>query len=200
MARERDDAYGLGMIVLHWTIAALFVGQLAFGFAMSRFGSLALQFTLIQWHKSFGFLVLGLSVLRLGWAVASRRPGPVATLGPAERIAARGVQGLLYALTIIVPLTGWALVSTSTLAIPTFAFNLVVIPHLPLVASAQAEGFWSEAHAILAYATGILAAGHAAAALTHHFLRRDDVLVRMMRPRRALRHEAPQRRKVPHES
>jgi cytochrome b561 len=90
------------------------------------------------------------------------------------------VQGLLLAATVAVPLAGWALASASTLGIPTFAFNLVLIPHLPLVPSEQAETFWHQLHGLLAYAAVLLAAGHAAAALRHHVLLRDDVLARML--------------------
>ena len=78
------------------------------------------------------------------------------------------------------PLAGWALVSTSTLGIPTLAFNRLLIPHLPLGTSEQAEAFWRQTHELLAYGTALLAAGHAAAALRHHFLLRDEVLLRML--------------------
>ena len=78
------------------------------------------------------------------------------------------------------PLAGWALASTSTLAIPSFVFNLLVMPHLPLEPSAPAEAFWRQAHGVLAYATLALALGHAGAALRHHFFLHDGVLRRML--------------------
>lgn len=180
MLRNRHNAYGLVAIVLHWTIALLFVGQLVLGFSMARVKSMALQFELIQWHKSFGFVILGLALLRLFWHFGSARPADVLTMTRPERIAATTVQILLLAATILVPLAGSALVSTSTLGIPTLAFNRVLIPHLPLTASAHAEAFWRQTHALLAYGTAVLAAGHAAAALRHHFLLRDTVLARML--------------------
>ena len=40
------------------------------------------------------------------------------------------------------PVAGWAVASTSTLAIPTFFFDLVVIPHLPFEKSEAAEAFF----------------------------------------------------------
>lgn len=167
-------------IGLHWVFATLFLGQIALGFTMERVKSMALQFELVQWHKSFGFLILGLAVLRLAWRVARGRVTAAPGLPPAERIAADVVQGLLFGLTIAVPLAGWALASTSTLGIPSYVFNLFVMPHLSLEPSAQAEAFWRQAHGWLAYATLALALGHVAAALRHHFLLRDDVLKRML--------------------
>lgn len=177
---SRGTAYGPVSISFHWAIAALFLGQILLGFSMERVNSLALQFELIQWHKSFGFLILALATLRLCWRIASGTPVPAASLGGFERKAAALVQGALLALTLIVPLAGWALASTSTLGVPSFVFYLVIVPHLPLAPSAAAEAFWRETHGLLAYAALLLVAGHAAAALRHHLLLRDDVLSRML--------------------
>ena len=180
MPRNRRNIYGLVAIFLHWTIALLFVGQFLLGLSMTRVKGMALQFELIQLHKSFGFVVLALALIRLAWRMAVGGPEPSRSLSLSEKWAATVVQGLLLAATIIVPLAGWALASTSTLGMPTLAFNLVLIPHLPLVPSEQAETFWHRLHGLLAYAAVLLAAGHAAAALRHHFLLRDDVLARML--------------------
>jgi cytochrome b561 len=185
MLRNDENAYGLVAIVFHWTIAALFAGQLVLGYSMTRTNSMALQFELIQWHKSFGFVVLGLAVLRLAWRLTNPRPRALPSMPVWERIAARGAHFLLLTATIAVPLAGWALVSTSTLAIPTLAFNRWLIPHLPLAPLPGAEAFWRGTHELLAYASAVLIAGHAAAALRHHFLIRDTVLLRMLGAGRA---------------
>ncbi|MGB3386644.1 MAG: cytochrome b/b6 domain-containing protein [Pseudaminobacter sp.] len=185
MLRNGEESFGLVAILFHWIIAVLFLGQVVLGVTMQWVHSMALQFVLIQWHKSFGFLLLGLSVLRLVWAGIQRRPRAVATLGTAERYAAWAMQSLLYLLLLALPLAGWALVSSSTLDVPSFAFNLVVIPDLPLVRSEASESFWREIHQWLAYGAALLVAGHMGAALRHHFWLGDEVLKRMLRPGRA---------------
>jgi len=182
MLRNRDNAYGLIAILFHWTIAALFVGQILLGLTTQWVASMALQFTLIQWHKSFGFLILALAALRLLWALASRRPARPRDFSRAEWLAAKLVQSSLYVLMLAVPLTGWALVSTSTLQIPSFAFNLVVVPHLPLPPSEASENFWRDVHWWVAYGTAAIAAGHMLAALRHHFWLGDGILKRMLQP------------------
>lgn len=186
MPRSRQNTYGIVAIALHWTIALLFLGQIVFGFSMEQVKNMALQFELIQWHKSFGFLILALALLRLLWRLAVGKPRPASTMSGPERVAADIVQWTLLIATLVVPLAGWALASTSTLGIPSFAFNLVVVPHLPMTPSDEAEAFWRETHKLLAYGAGALAIGHATAALAHHFVLRDDVLVRML-PGRAAR-------------
>lgn len=182
MLRNGNETFGLVTILFHWIIAVLFIGQLVLGVTTQWVHSMALQFVLIQWHKSFGFLVLGLSVLRLVWAGTQRRPRAVATLGKAERCAAWVVQSLLYLLLLALPMAGWALVSSSTLDVPSFAFDLVIVPDLPLARSEASERFWREIHQWLAYGTAVLAAGHLGAALRHHFWLGDGVLKRMLRP------------------
>lgn len=182
MLRNRQNSYGLVAIVLHWTIAAMFLGQVALGLTMVRVQSMALEFRLIQWHKSIGFLILTLSLLRLAWRLSNHGPEQVSSLSDLERIAAKTAHKLLYALLILTPLAGWALVSTSTLGVPSFAFNMLVIPDLPLARSEAAEAFWRQTHTLFAYTTTAVALGHILAALRHQFWLGDGVLRRMLNP------------------
>lgn len=181
MRRHQVNGYGFWAIGLHWLIALLILGLIGLGFVMRRTAiDPALQFSLYQWHKSIGLVVLGLAVLRgLIWFVA-RHPEPVASLGPIERRASLATHVVLALLCLVVPVAGWAVASTTPLNIPTFFFNLVVIPPLPLGRSEAGEDFWSLIHAGTAYLLLALAALHAAAALYHHFIRHDEVLARML--------------------
>jgi cytochrome b561 len=125
-------------------------------------------------------LVLLLAALRLvHWLFGTRVRLPNG-LGPIERRMAETTHLLLATLAALVPLAGWAVASASPLEIPTFVFNLVAIPHLPLLKSDAGEAFWSVVHATLAYSILALVALHAAAALYHQYGRHDDVLLRMM--------------------
>jgi cytochrome b561 len=83
---------------------------------------------------------------------------------------------------VLLPLSGWALVSASVLEIPTYTFYLFVMPDLPLERSDAAESFWTMAHIVLGWVLLVIAAAHVLAALRHHFLLRDNVLKRMIRP------------------
>jgi cytochrome b561 len=197
MARHASaDGYPLLAIILHWMIAALILGLLALGIAMTRAkGDPALQFVLYQWHKSFGLLVLGLSVVRLVHSLLFVRVAPVPGLARIEHVAARATHALLLTLAVAVPLAGWLVASSSPLAIPTFAFDLVVVPHLPVAKSDAAEAFWIQAHAWLAYLVLGLVLLHAAAAFYHHLLRRDAVLVRMLGGRAAITDAGAKRRR-----
>jgi len=143
-----------------------------------------LQFSLFQWHKSFGMLALLLAVVRSVHSLIRVRVMPVAGMSRLEHLAARGMHHVLLALAIAIPLAGWLIASASPLEIPTFAFNLIVIPHLPVPKSDAAEAWWTTVHAVLAYSTLALVFLHSGAALYHHYRRHDDVLTRMVGARR----------------
>lgn len=180
MLRNSTERYGLVAILLHWAIAILAFGQISLGLIMMRIESQRLAFDLIQWHKSIGFLILGLFVLRLAWRLANPPPRPLASLRPWERLLAAAVHRLLYVVFLALPLSGWALVSASVLGIPTLVFGFFLLPHLPVEISDANEGFWRLIHHLLAYAALILAVGHALAALRL----KDKALKRMLYPAR----------------
>lgn len=181
MRTRRKDGYGALSIGLHWLIAVLVIGLIGLGFLMRRTTiDPVLQFSLYQWHKSLGLTVLALAGLRALLWLGSRHPAPLPSLGPIERRVSRTTHLLLALMCLVVPMAGWAVASTTTLNIPTFLFDVVVIPPLPMGRSEAAEAFWSVVHAYAAYLLLGLAALHAAAALHHHFVRRDAVLLRML--------------------
>ena len=174
--------YGWGTIILHWLIALIFIGQFGLGFIMVRLTSQRAAFELIQLHKSFGFLLLGLVILRIAWRLGNSTPALPDSVGTLERRTAPLAHLALYAFQIALPLSGWALVSVSTLEIPSMPFDLFVMPNLPIGESDAAESFWTAAHWYLAYAGIALVALHVAAALRHHFQLGDAVLSRMITP------------------
>ncbi|KAA3531653.1 cytochrome b [Agrobacterium tumefaciens] len=178
--RNTSASFGLVAIVFHWTIALLFLAQLALGYLMSRDIDPVLQFNLFQYHKSIGFLVLALAAPRFIWSVFSRKPRALDGEGMASRLAARAAHAALLFLTLAVPLAGWAVASTSPLQIHSYVFDLVVVPGLPMAISDQAEAFWTKVHATLAYLAAVIVVLHVAAALWHHFVRKDPTLRRMI--------------------
>jgi cytochrome b561 len=184
--------YGAVAVGLHWLVALLIAGMIGLGFAMVRYfeapAELATKFTLYQWHKSFGITILALALLRLGWRQLNPVPPLPGTLRPWERVLARGTHAALYGLLLATPLAGWVMASASSL--PTGeVFGLFTLP--ALVGSDEAMyGIAREVHEILAWSLVAVVALHVAGALKHHFVLKDDVLLRMLpvrsrRPRAA---------------
>lgn len=166
------ERYSRGAILLHWIIAGLLAVNIAIGFGM---GNDASSFALVQFHKSLGISILLLTLARIAWRI-THKPPPPAEKGPLGALA-KAVHVLLYAFMLGAPLTGWALVSTSSLNVPTMLFGVVPWPHLPLDPAIN-EGV-EEAHELLAFLGIGLFALHVAGALKHHFVNRDGVMARM---------------------
>lgn len=190
MLRNTDSGYGLVAIVFHWTIAVLFAGQVTLGIFMTGLADEEpAKFGLYQWHKSFGLLILLLALVRLAWRLINRAPDLPAGMAVFERRAARLAHVFLYAALVLVPVTGWAFVSSSPLGIPTFAFYLVLVPHLPMPVSEAAEAVLQLIHTSLALISAAVAVVHIGAALRHHFVLKDTVLRRMIVPARQQRED-----------
>jgi cytochrome b561 len=167
--------------LFHWVTAILVIVQITMGLAMAHleFG-LATRFTLFQWHKTTGFMVLLVTLCRLGWRWVDTQPAPPPGTGPLARLAARITHLLLYGLVFGAILAGWIMVSASPLRLPTLLFGLVPVPPI------AAPGLQLYQNAVLAHRvftwslTGVIAV-HGGAAVWHHLVRRDRALVRMWR-------------------
>ncbi|MTH98927.1 cytochrome b [Roseibium sp. RKSG952] len=185
MLRNSYSGYGWVAILFHWTMAVLIICMLALGLIMTSMPqSNPLTFQLYQLHKSFGIVVLALAVLRLAWRAVNPGPKLPETSKAWELAAAKLGHAGLYALMLLIPLSGWLMVSTSPLNIPTLLFNVWQVPHIPVPAffgsKQQVTGFFSESHELLAYVLIALLVLHVAAALKHHFIERDQILRRMI--------------------
>jgi cytochrome b561 len=176
-----DRAWGGIARFLHWTMAALILAMLVFGTIMVDWpdGELQTKFALYQWHKSFGFVVLGLLVLRVLW----RWVQPVPPLPPGAsrftRRASAWSHGALYALMLLMPVTGYLMSSANTLGVPTVIFGVIEVPHL-VGADARLEALFKTMHAWSATALALLVALHVLAALKHGIVSRDGVWTRMV--------------------
>ncbi len=182
------DGWSLPARLLHWVLAALILFQLGFGVWMKRLVADPYEkFLLYQTHKSWGFVIFVLALLRLAIRLVHGRPPPVPDMRPLELALARRVHGLLYALMLTQPVVGWLMASASPLqdkwGLPTMVFGLFALPDPFQPGSASLEAALKLVHTGLATALGLLVAGHAGAALWHHFARRDRVLTRMIRGR-----------------
>ena len=177
-------SYSMGAVLLHWLIALCFFGMVAAGLFMTRLGGadLSLKFSLYQWHKSVGITILLLTVVRIGWRLFKTAP-PVVADGW-QRRAAMASHFLLYGLTLLVPLAGWAMVSASPLNIPTVLYGSLPWPHLPpfdsLADKQSAEAVLKLLHKSLAFAAVLLSVLHAGAAFRHHLILKDETLTRMV--------------------
>lgn len=161
---------------LHWGIALLLVGQIAFGFLLD---TLAPRGTpsrgmVINLHKSCGLVLLVLIAARLAWRLRHEPPRWPAFMGLAARRAASWGHRLLYATMLALPLSGYVGSNLSKHGLK--FFGIPVPPWGPDIPAAYR--FLNGMHALLALAFTALVVGHVAMALRRR-LERDGVFERM---------------------
>jgi len=186
-ARNSLLRYGNVAMTLHWLIAALVLVNLILGPIMTDLPRAdPNRFMLYQLHKSVGLTVLTLSFVRLGWRLINPIPPLPRGMSPLLRFGARASHFALYFLITAIPLAGWSMVSSSSLGLPTLYFGLFSWPNIWFLAELPASTkssnleLFKDTHALLAYVALGLASLHVLAALYHQFIRRDDVLRRMV--------------------
>lgn len=161
--------------ILHWLMVILLAVMAGIGygreFLPGEWRGIALDL-----HKSIGMVFLLLVGVRIIWALI-RRGILHATESRFEFMAAKGVHIALYGLMIALPVSGWLMVSA--FGRPVSLFGIVDIPAL-LVKNRPFAIMLKEWHETLAIIILATAGLHATAALFHHFIRKDDVLKRMI--------------------
>ena len=159
---------------IHWLTVAIVLALFVLGGLMSRDTP-----SLVMWHESLGFCILLLTLARLAWRLGHASPPLPGGLRPWEAFAAVAVHRLFYVCLLLQPLIGWSLYSLSP--VPRVFFGLFPIPKLPLGGLAGAGGreMLAGAHGAVAALIALLFFLHAGAAMKHHFMLRDNVLLRM---------------------
>ena len=175
--RSTTTNWGLGVRVLHWSMALLLVGMLALGMVMVDYPLSLWKLKLYAFHKALGFSLFLLVAVRLFWRLVDSRPTPPDEVSARYRSLARVAHVALYGLMILLPLTG--LLYNSAAGFPLNWFGLAKIP--ALIEANEAVQLWAgTAHYTLGLLLSVLVLLHVAAALRHHFLLRDGVLRRML--------------------
>ena len=178
-SRNTEQHYGAVAIGLHWLMAALLITLLAMGFYMVSLPDVGFdmrKIALILYHKQLGLLALALAALRLAWRVGNALPSLVETLPDWQKVIARVVHLCFYALMLALPITGWLM--SSAAGIPVSLFGLFDLPDL----IARNDYLFRALIEIHKWLSCGLIAGiviHAAAALGHHFLIKDETLRKM---------------------
>ncbi len=178
MPEYTAPGYTLAARVLHWVTAVLVLGLIAVGLAMANFDFGDAQDTLYHLHRSTGAVLLPLIVLRLFYRLNHPPPPLPADIPAIQQFAAYANHWALYALLIIQPIIGW--IATSAYGAQILVFWLFELPSIWPADEPFSEKMFA-VHRMLGIAIALLALGHIGAALFYHFVRKDDVLIRMMR-------------------
>jgi cytochrome b561 len=176
------ERYTRVAIVLHWVIAALVLGQIAFGWYLREVprGTPA-RTVYVNVHKSTGLTIALLIVLRLGWRLAHKAPPLPPTVPAWQRGAARASHIALYACMLVMPAAGYLASNFSKFGVN--LFNAVLLPPWG-VDDRRLYAVFNTTHVVTSYVFVALIAVHVLAALRHLYLG-DGVFARMWLIRRS---------------
>lgn len=177
MLKNTENSYGLVSRVIHWLMSVIVIIMIIAGFTMVNMEPSDQKWQIYSAHKATGIIVLSLTTLRILWIIFNIKVQVPHDLPEWQRMLARMNHNVLYVLLFIMPASG-ALMSLTgghdidffgAFSIPSFANN-----------KEYSKIFWN-VHVVSAFllvATLIL---HVSAALYHHLIRKDNVLMRMVR-------------------
>lgn len=175
--KNSNTHYGKASIILHWLMLLLFIAIYACIELREIYpkGSDPRE-AMKAWHFMLGLSVLPLVAIRLYFKVSA--PTPTITPLPTawQMMSAKLAHIALYVLMIGMPLLGWLLLSAAGKPIPFFGLEL---PALIEKNKALASSI-KELHETIGVVGYYLIALHAAAALFHHHVLKDNTLKRML--------------------
>jgi cytochrome b561 len=173
------DAYGWIAILLHWLVAALAIGMLLGGSVLSILPSGSFKSFVIGIHKSTGVIILLIMIVRLVWRANNPVPRPLGP-NPLLNYVAHLLHITFYILLILQPLAG--ILMSQAYGYSVAVFGLFTLP--PLVWQSAALGaFFGKVHTVVALMLVLTIVIHVAAALKHHFIDGDGILMRMVKGR-----------------
>lgn len=175
----RNSAHRWGAVsqLLHWLVMLLIVWLAWLGLTMVDMPPTPAKINAYALHKSLGLTLLALVVVRLAWRLFAGAPAPVAGTPTWQARVASVTHGALYALLLLIPLSGWAFNSASGHPLQWFrTFNVPAI-------AARGDGLAAlslQVHQSAFWLLIALVVAHAGAAFYHHLFQGDDTLRRML--------------------
>ncbi|MCB6183578.1 cytochrome b [Leeia sp. TBRC 13508] len=171
------ERYSFSSRALHWLVALFILGAFGLGITMTDMPMSPTKFQTYAYHKWLGITVLALVVIRLINRLFVKVPAAPSHMKPWEVKVANLTHLALYGLMFAVPLIGW--LASSAKGFPVVYLKLWTLPDLVSKNEGLGETLQGT-HNLLAWTMLILVGLHFVAALKHHFIDRDDVLLRML--------------------
>lgn len=186
--KNTADNYGAVAKWLHWGTALLFLGSYASVYYREWFTEdrTPENWTALQLHLSIGVTIGVFVVLRILWRISNRTPD-LESGSKLEHRAAKLGHLALYAVIIIVPVTGYLATGANTeyfflFDIPSFKSSELFANNFGMdMTFEEFEKPLEFMHKKIMgeWLVWLLILGHASAALYHHFVRGDRTLKKM---------------------
>jgi cytochrome b561 len=163
--------------VLHWGTTALLFLMLPFVWVAENFPEGPIRVFWYLMHESFGITIFLLVVARLTWRSAHPPPAMGQADGLPLRVLAQVNHWLLYAVLLVMPVTGYLMAGNGQ---PVPFLGLFSLPGLPKNEALGVIG--NRIHVAGQFAVYGLVLLHIAGTVWHVAVRRDGTLDRMLPP------------------
>lgn len=176
--RNTEHGYGPVARALHWWMALIMIGLIGLGIYMTSQPDGDVKWRLYDLHKSLGTLIFLLVLLRLLWRHLTPPPPLPDDMKAFDKHAAQIGHGLLYLAMLALPITGYL-----DAALGGYHLSFFGLFDVPMLLAKDEDLFKLvvSLHRWIGYGLAILILAHAGAALKHHWLDHDRVLMRMLR-------------------
>ncbi|MDB5708625.1 MAG: cytochrome [Sphingomonas bacterium] len=175
LAGDDGTNYDGVAIALHWATAALVLVQFALSQTWGWFAR-PTHHVMVVAHMSFGIILTLVIVVRIIWRLIPGHQIPALVTGWVG-VASKAVHYILYALLASEAVLGFTLRWSGGEQMNLFG---LAIPSPFEAWSRAANHQVGDLHEKVGWAIILVALGHAAAALYHHYFVRDRVLLRML--------------------
>jgi cytochrome b561 len=170
-------AYTVTARLLHWVTALVVALMIPLGVIIGNDWGGPLQDSLYALHESLGALLIPVVLARLGLRLTNPPLPLPQDIPPLQRFAAQVTHAGLYALLVAQPLVGWIAMSAS--GAPVSVLGLFALPSIAPENRVFSEQLFM-LHGLIGLSIAGLIAAHIGAALYHHVVRKDRVLIRMI--------------------
>ncbi|RTK93102.1 MAG: cytochrome b [Rickettsiales bacterium] len=177
MLKNTENSYGTITKIFHWLMSIMIIGLIIVGFIMSSMESSPEKFQLYYAHKAAGVVILILVILRIIWRLNNKLVQLPTELPLFVKFCAKVTHYLQYVFMLLMPISGVLMSILSGREIP--VFGIFTVPALEK--NTQLAGIFYQIHVIAIWFFIALIIFHVLAALYHHFIRKDQVLIRMIK-------------------
>lgn len=170
-------AYTKTAISLHWLIALSIAIVFGVGIYMHELPLSPHKLQIYAYHKWAGITIFLLVLFRLTWRFLHTPPPFPETMLQWEKQIAYLVHFILYFLMLAIPLSGWLMSSAAGFSV--VLFGIIPLPDL-VAKNKELADILKQVHFFLNMSLFLLVFLHISAAVKHHFIVKDDVLVQML--------------------
>lgn len=173
--------YDLTSMALHWASALIVLALFTTGWARGLASSASAAMLVLTIHRSTGVLLWTLTLARLAWKLAHATQPPLpSSMSRLHRLGARTTEWLLYGMLRAQPVSGLAFSAAVGKSFVLLGYRVPIL----MERNALWLGRFEAAHEVCGIVMATLVGAHAIAAIHHHFIKRDTVLLAMLGQRR----------------